>query len=211
MISMTRKRVQQKKQKQKNLIQRKSIYYLLFILVIIIASVGFIVLQSHNNTPSEQNSSPTGTWTFALDTSSANVGSMEAYQTGYIPTLVVIDINGKIIHRSAGVHSKQELLNLVEEAQQTSSSGNLETAPDFTLETFGGNQFKLSDYKGTPLILDLMAVRCPPCHQQMPELFEVKKELGDDVVILSIDVDAAYGSETIEDVRNAFEEYINEE
>jgi len=208
---MTRKRVQQKKQKQKSLIQGNTIYYLFIIIVVVVASVGIIVLQSQSNTPSEQPSnSSIGTWTFALDTSSANVGSMEAYQTGYIPTLVVIDINGKIIHKSAGVHSKQELLDLVQEAKQTSSSGNLGAAPDFTLETFGGNQFKLSDYMGSPVILDLMAVRCPPCHQQMPELFEVKKELRDDVVILSIDVDAAYGRETIEDVRNAFEEYINE-
>ena len=53
-----------------------------------------------------------------------------------------------------------------------------------------------------------MAVRCPPCHQQMPELQKVKLEREEDIVILSIDADAAYGSETENDVLEAFGEYI---
>jgi hypothetical protein len=44
----------------------------------------------------------------------------------------------------------------------------------------------------------------------MPELHKVKLEKGDDIIILSIDVDAAYGSETENDVQDAFGEYIKE-
>jgi hypothetical protein len=44
----------------------------------------------------------------------------------------------------------------------------------------------------------------------MPELYKVKEEKGDDIVILSIDVDAAYGYETENDVRETFGEYIKE-
>ena len=56
-----------------------------------------------------------------------------------------------------------------------------------------------------------MAVRCPPCEQQMPELQKVKKKLGNDVVILSIDVDGAGGYESAQDVKDAFGTYIKEE
>jgi hypothetical protein len=210
---MTKKKTHYSAKNKKSSKKGNTIYYLIIILIIIGSAVGIYALQSHNNTPSQQQPSKEndGTWIFALDTSTAYVSGKEAYRTGYIPTLVIIDINGNIIHKSAGVHEKQTLLDLVEEAQQPGSSTNLGSAPDFTLETFGGKQFKLSSYKGTPVILDLMAVRCPPCHQQMPELYEVKKELGDDVVILSIDVDAAGGTEDKEDVTNAFGEYISEE
>jgi len=45
----------------------------------------------------------------------------------------------------------------------------------------------------------------------MPELQKVKKELGNDVVILSIDVDGASGQESAQDVEDAFGIYIKEE
>lgn len=149
------------------------------------------------------------TWFFAMDTAEEYVGGYDAYRTGYIPTLVVIDVNGGIVHKSAGVHTKSELASLIEDAEQ--SSNERIDAPDFTLETFYGNEFRLSDQLGFPVILDLMAVRCPPCAEQMPELQKVKQEYGDDVVIISIDVDGATGSETMSDVTTAFGEYIKEE
>ena len=158
---------------------------------------------------SSQNAADEGTWLFAMDTPTEYVGGYGEYNTGYIPTLVIIDIDGNIVHKSAGVHSKEDLIQYVQEAEESSTGRT--PAPNFTLETLYGNQFTLSDYKGTPIILDLMAVRCPPCEQQMPELQKVKKELGDDVVILSIDVDGAGGYESAQDVIEAFGEYIKEE
>lgn len=142
-----------------------------------------------------------------MDTSSVSVGSKSAYSTGYIPTLVVIDSNGNIVHRDAGVHSKQELIQYID-AINSGTIDALESAPDFTLTTFNDQEFKLSENKGKIIILDLMAVRCPPCHDQMPELQAVKEELGDDIIILSIDVDGAYGMETEQDVVDTFKEYI---
>ena len=56
-----------------------------------------------------------------------------------------------------------------------------------------------------------------PCYEAAKSRLEelvlnkkVKLEKGDDIVILSIDVDAAYGYETENDVREAFGEYIKE-
>jgi len=207
---MTRKRSNPHTKKQptnNNLFKQKNMIYLAIIVIIIVASGAIIVLQSDKE-PSTKPTSSDGTWQYAMDTSSSNVGSHQEYSTGYIPTLIIIDVDGRIVHKSAGVHTKEELNGYVQQAKEPSSSRT--TAPDFTLTTFDGEQFQLSAKKGTPVILDLMAVRCPPCHQQMPELFDLKKELGDEVIILSIDVDGVYGSETASDVRDAFGEYIKD-
>ena len=206
-MQMTRKRTN-KKAKSKSTLKKTNLKYGLILLAILIIAAGsMIALTSQDDEPSEKQSQ-SGKWLFALDTSSAHVGSYEEYSTGYIPTLVIIDINGDITHKNAGVHQKEELLDLIQQAQ--SPGDTLGPAPDFTLETFNGETFTLSEHQGKVVILDIMAVRCPPCHQQMPELYKVKEEKGDDIVILSIDVDAAYGYETENDVRETFGEYIKE-
>ena len=202
---MARKRTN-KKAKSKSTLKKTNLKYGLILLAILIIAAGSIIaLTSQDDEPSEEQSQP-GKWLFAMDTSSAHVGSYEEYSTGYIPTLVIIDINGDITHKEAGVHQKGELLDLIQQAQ--SPGDTLGPAPDFTLETLNGKTFKLSEYQGKVVILDIMAVRCPPCHQQMPELQKVKLEREEDIVILSIDADAAYGSEKENDVREAFGEYI---
>jgi len=202
---MTRKRTNKKAKSKSNLKKTNLKYGLILLAILIIAAGSIIALTSQDDEPSEEQSQP-GKWLFAMDTSSAHVGSYEEYSTGYIPTLVIIDINGDITHKEAGVHQKGELLDLIQQAQ--SPGDTLGPAPDFTLETLNGKTFKLSEYQGKVVILDIMAVRCPPCHQQMPELQKVKLEREEDIVILSIDADAAYGSETENDVREAFGEYI---
>lgn len=213
---MSRKRSQHHPQKKTKKQQNQTMYLVITAIVIIGAIAALVLFQDpgektnpDDNNDSTQSTVNDGRWLFAMDTPAEYVGGYEAYSTGFIPTLVIIDVDGNIVHKSAGVHTKEELINYFEEAEQ-SGSGR-EQAPDFTLDTLYGNQFTLSSYKGTPVILDLMAVRCPPCEDQMPELQKVKKELGNDVVILSINVDGAAGSESAQDVQNAFGQYIKEE
>jgi len=205
-IKTSRKRTN-KKTKSKNTFKKTNLKYGLILLAILVIAAGItLALTSQDDEPSEKQSSQPGKWLFALDTSSAHVGSYEAYSTGYIPTLVIIDINGDVIHKKAGVHYENELLDLIQQAQNPGDT--LGPSPDFTLETFNGETFTLSEHQGKVVILDIMAVRCPPCETQMPELHKAKLEKGDDIVILSIDVDAAYGYETENDVRESFGEYI---
>ncbi len=178
-----------------------------FILLVFVA-----ILTSLSGCTDNDNLSQTeneGTWLFAMDTATEYVGGYGEYRTGYIPTLVIIDVDGNIVHKSAGVHTKDQLLNHVNDAREKDSSRV--PAPDFSLRTFGGNTFTLSENRGTPIILDLMAVRCPPCETQMPELQKLKIELGNNVIILSINVDGAGGHESVQDVRDKYEQYIKEE
>jgi len=52
-----------------------------------------------------------------------------------------------------------------------------------------GNQFRLSDFRGKPVLVEQMAIWCPLCAQQQTQLQAVKQKLGNNVVVVSIDID----------------------
>ena len=52
-----------------------------------------------------------------------------------------------------------------------------------------GKLFKLSDFTGKKILLETFAVWCPTCTRQQQQLAGLHNKLGDDVVIISLDVD----------------------
>ena len=45
-------------------------------------------------------------------------------------------------------------------------------APDFTVYTYGGQAVKLSDFRGSPVVLNFWASWCGPCKQELPDFNE---------------------------------------
>lgn len=65
-------------------------------------------------------------------------------------------------------------------------------APDFTLKTPDGENFSLSELKGSYVVLDFWASWCPDCRKDAPEvvrLFNQYKDKGIRFVGISFDVD----------------------
>lgn len=49
--------------------------------------------------------------------------------------------------------------------------------------------FKISDFKGKPVLLESFAVWCPICTKQQEEIKKLHEEIGDSVVSVSLDTD----------------------
>ena len=75
-------------------------------------------------------------------------------------------------------------------------------APDFTVFDAQGNEVRLSDYFGKPIVLNFWASWCGPCQMEMPDFQEKYLELGEEVSFLMINM--TDGSRETEQTASAF-------
>ena len=79
------------------------------------------------------------------------------------------------------------------------------SAPDFTLPNLDSQETSLSDYRGTPVILNFWASWCPPCKAEMPAFQKAFQEYsGSDLQIITIN---ATNQDSIAAVLSFTEEY----
>ncbi len=62
--------------------------------------------------------------------------------------------------------------------------------PDIELYDLQGNPYKLSDFRGTVVVLNFWATWCGPCRMELPELQKLYNELGGKgLMVLAVSVD----------------------
>lgn len=61
-------------------------------------------------------------------------------------------------------------------------------APDFTVYDRAGEEVRLSDYLGKPVVLNFWASWCGPCQSEMPDFDEVHGQLGEEIQFLMVNV-----------------------
>lgn len=67
-------------------------------------------------------------------------------------------------------------------SEETDSGENAaETAPDFTMTDASGEEVKLSDFFGKPVVLNFWASWCGPCKSEMPHFEEAYQKYGEDI------------------------------
>ncbi len=71
---------------------------------------------------------------------------------------------------------------------QMAAQENYALAPDFTVYDADGNAVSLSDYFGTPIVLNFWASWCGPCKSEMPEFHEKSLELEGQVQFLMVNM-----------------------
>lgn len=67
------------------------------------------------------------------------------------------------------------------------AGADLPPAPDVRFETFEGQTVALSDFQGTPVVLNFWASWCPACVAEMPDFEQVHKALGGEVTFIGLD------------------------
>lgn len=85
--------------------------------------------------------------------------------------------------------------------EQTSETTEL-SAPDFTVQDINGDTVSLSDYKGTPVVLNFWASWCGPCKGEMPDFQKAFQTYGDKIQFMMVNMTDG-GQETV-DTASAF-------
>ncbi len=80
-------------------------------------------------------------------------------------------------------------------------------APDFTLKSRSGKNIRLSDFRGSVVLLNFWASWCGPCRQEMPILNAMHKrykKLGFAVVGVNVEQDNRKAKNYLKDVKVSF-------
>ncbi len=70
-----------------------------------------------------------------------------------------------------------------------SASVQFNKAPDVTMTDIAGNDFRLYDFEGKTVVLNIWATWCTPCVKEMPDLLELANRHKHDLVFIALSTD----------------------
>lgn len=119
--------------------------------------------------------------------------------------LIGIIVGASFLYNKLSHNYHQDHLMNESQIQDDTESKNVNTAPNFTVLDHEGNEVKLSDYQGTPVVLNFWATWCYYCKLEMPDFNEAYQKYPDVQFLM---VNATDGTrETISSAK----EYIHKE
>ncbi len=68
-------------------------------------------------------------------------------------------------------------------------------APEIVLTSTDGQEIRLSDFQGKPVLLNFWATWCPPCRAETPDLQATHREIGDKLVIIGVNMTSQDGGD----------------
>ncbi len=91
-------------------------------------------------------------------------------------------------NQSADTGGDKEDASPAEEADGENTGGKSGSAPDFSFVDADGNSYNLSDFFGTPIVLNFWATWCGPCRNELPEFDAASREYEGKVQFLIMDL-----------------------
>lgn len=73
-------------------------------------------------------------------------------------------------------------------AMETPAVPETSAAPDFQVVNAEGSPVHLSDFAGTPVVVNFWASWCPPCRSELPAFDSLCAEYGDRVTFMMVDL-----------------------
>ncbi len=127
-----------------------------------------------------------------------------------LAVLLVILLGGAGFAYSAlREHTAPETVSAMPEAEQTpTESGTPEEsqlAPDFTFLNADGEEIRLADLTGKPVLINFWATWCPPCREELPCFQKAYAQYGEEIQFLIMNETDGV-RDTVESARSFAEE-----
>ena len=95
---------------------------------------------------------------------------------------------GAVEETDAGENAQAGQQTASGEETEDTAQGSGVAAPDFTVLDAQGNEVKLSDFQGKPVVLNFWASWCGPCKSEMPDFDAAYAEYGEEVQFMMINL-----------------------
>ena len=76
--------------------------------------------------------------------------------------------------------------NFFKGRKESAAVQNFRKAPEFALKNYDGNVVKLSDFKGTALVINVWASWCPFCREELSHFAKLKEGLDKNMIFVAI-------------------------
>ena len=100
---------------------------------------------------------------------------------------------------------EQPQVTVQEETTEEEPAEELVMAPDFTVFTEDGEEVRLSDYAGKPVVINFWATWCGPCKSELPAFDRMYAAYGEEIQFLMVNLTDGQ-RETVEGVGTFLEE-----
>jgi len=104
-----------------------------------------------------------------------------------------------------GTKTEGKLSKVIKVKTKKANAQNTVTlnAPDFTVYDETGKKFNLSDYAGTPIIINVWATWCGPCVYELPSYQNMYDKYGQKVQFMIINIEDKYDIENVKSFVNS--------